>query len=160
MRKKKRKRRSAAELARLSGKIIGVCARQNGSSMRAISRALRQPCRVLKPAMQAAVSSGALIPRGAGRAAIYHVASSAPAPGPLDALVVAAGGEIGLASRMIGVDRRTLYRWRRGGTLPDFQRLRIAALLGAIKSSGRGNPPASHNAQRGALKSANRDRNT
>lgn len=144
-RRGRHKRRSMIDFVRLKSKVMVACARSpRGVSMQSLSRRLRQGARVLGSVVRAAVLDGALVSRGRGRAALFYAASSAPSSTLLDEFIIMAGS-IDRASRLIGVDRRTLYRWRRGGTLPDFQKLRITALLKeGPKSSGRGNSLATH----------------
>ena len=138
--KKRAGRRTSAELLRLAEKIALVCQKSAaGRAASSLARTLRSRPRALRPAIRLALSAGILRRVGAGRGALYFASSS---PVPADAFGALSPLPAAALSKALGVDRKTIYRWRRGAAIPDFQRLRIAA-LGTGRVSGRGNPPSS-----------------
>lgn len=127
-RPKHRRRRTKGDLWHLALRLAAACAKKNaGLGARALSKTLRASPRSIRPALGLAVAEGLLRRSGAGRAALYFPAQAA-ASGPLDGFADRSASEL---SRLLGVDRRTLLRWRRGGHVPSFHKLRIKALLSA-----------------------------
>jgi hypothetical protein len=124
----RRRRRTKGDLWHLALRLAAACAKKAGGlGARSLGKALRASPRSIRPALGLAVAEGLLRRSGVGRAALYFPAQVA-ATGPLDGLADRSTGEL---SRLLGVDRRTLLRWRRGGHIPSFHKLRIEALLGA-----------------------------
>lgn len=106
-----------------------MCSKKtSGASARLLGKALRVEPRTLQPVLRLGLSAGLLHRAGSGRATLYFSAHAAPS-GPLDALSNKTGKGIGQLARLLGVDRRTFSRWRRGALIPDFHKLRIEALL-------------------------------
>ena len=127
----RRRRRSQDELWRLCERLTAVCAKKSlGASALSLGRTLRVEPRLLQPVIRLALTSGLLRRAGSGRAALYFPAHAAMAA-PLDTLTSKTGKGVGQLARMLGVDRRTFLRWRRGALIPEFHKLRIEALLRA-----------------------------
>ena len=120
-----RKRRTPEQLADLAERIASLCAaRPAGLDAVALGRALRRPTRLLAPALRRALGDGLILRVGRGRGARYLPPEIKPTT--LD--ILAGTGGFSRLARALGVDRRTILRWRRGAAVSEFHKLRIAAL--------------------------------
>ena len=90
-----------------------------------MARKFRSDSRWIRPALLVNLSQGALVKQGSGRGTLYFIPQLLKCS-TLDDLVFDQGASD--VSQALGVDRRTVLRWRKGGEVSDFHKIRIAAL--------------------------------